>query len=196
MTAPDALLALRNIAHALERTGTRFAVVGGFAVSVRGEVRFTRDVDVAIAVRDDAEVEELIRELRTHGYSVAALVEHDAAKRLSTVRLRSPSGVAVDLLAASCGIEAEVVSRSTPVSIEEAGVVPMAQAEELVAMKVLSMEPRRLQDRIDAIRLVQMNTALDMDRVRANLRLIESRGFHRQQDLQAKLDEVLAAAKA
>jgi hypothetical protein len=63
----------------------------------------------------------------------------------------------------------------------------VAQAEELVATKVLSMGDRRLQDRIDAIKLLEINPGLDLDRVRADLRLIEERGFHRHQDLAAKL---------
>jgi len=46
--------ALREIALTLPRCGVRFALVGGLAVSIRGEVRFTRDVDVAIDVEDDA----------------------------------------------------------------------------------------------------------------------------------------------
>jgi hypothetical protein len=38
----------------------RFALVGGLAVSVRAEVRFTRDVDLAVAVENDAEAESLV----------------------------------------------------------------------------------------------------------------------------------------
>ena len=58
-------------------------------------------------------------------------------------------------------------------------------------MKVLSMTDRRLQDRIDAERLVQCNPAMDLSRVRDNLRLISERGFDRGQDLQEKLASVL-----
>src|SRR5580700_2478446 len=90
---------------------------------------FTRDVDVAVRIRDDQEVERLVAELRTSGYEIIALVEHDDAKRLATVRLRDPSGVTVDLLTASSGIEAEIVARATPITIEGIGPVPVAQAE-------------------------------------------------------------------
>jgi predicted nucleotidyltransferase len=192
MSEPDALVALKHIAAELERLGKRFCVVGGFGVSVRGEVRFTRDVDVAVAVKDDAETESLARDLRVRGYRVVALVEHDEAKRLATVRLRSPSGITVDLLTASSGIEPEAVARATPVDIESVGAVPVAQSEELVAMKVLSMDERRLQDRIDALKLLEVCDTIDLQRVRADLRLIEERGFSRKQDLGAKLDALLA----
>lgn len=68
------------------------------------------------------------------------------------------------------------------------------RAEELLAMKVLSMTQRRLQDRIDAVNLVLMNEDLDLDAVRENLAEITRRGFHREQDLLAKLTVVLEDA--
>jgi hypothetical protein len=164
-------------------------------VSLRAEVRFTRDVDVAVQARDDQEVERLVADLRVKGYDIIALVEHDDAKRLATVRLRDPSGITVDLLTASSGIEAEIVQRATAVTIEGIGPVPVAQAEELLAMKVLSMDARRLRDRIDAIRLLELNPDLDLGRVRDDLRLIETRGYGRRQDLSAKLAQVLESAR-
>jgi hypothetical protein len=191
MNEPDPGLALKQIAAELARQRQPFALVGGLAVSVRGEVRFTRDVDVAVQVRDDQATERMVRELRASGYGIVALVEHDEAKRLATVRLRSPSGVTVDLLTASSGIEPEIVARASAVDIDGVGALPVAQAEELIAMKVLSMNDRRLQDRIDAMKLLEVNPGVDLERVRADLRLIEERGFHRKQDLASKLLELL-----
>jgi len=134
-------------------------------------------------------------ELTRLGRPFAVVGGHDDAKRLATVRLRDPSGITVDLLTASSGIEAEIVERATAVTIEDIGPVPVAQAEELLAMKVLSMDARRLQDRIDAVRLLEVNRDLDLPRVRDNLRLIEARGFGRRQDLTAKLEDVLASVR-
>jgi hypothetical protein len=191
MIEPDPAVALQAIAAELTALGRPFAVVGGFGVSLRGEVRFTRDVDLAVAATDDRDVEGLVRELRARRYEVIALVEHDERARIATVRLRSPSGITVDLLTASSGIEPEIVARSTGVSIEGIGIVPVARAEELLAMKVLSMDDRRLQDHIDAGKLLALNRELDLPGVRANLRLIEERGFHRQQDLGRKLQALL-----
>jgi hypothetical protein len=39
-----------------------FALVGGLAVSIRTEPRFTRDADLAVALANDAEVEALIHD--------------------------------------------------------------------------------------------------------------------------------------
>ena len=195
MTGPDPSTALGQIASELARLRRPFAVVGGLGVSLRAEVRFTRDVDVAVQARDDDDVQALVLELRAKRYGVIALVEHDDARRLATVRLRDPSGITVDLLTASSGIETEIVDRATAVTIEGLGPMPVAQAEELLAMKVLSMDARRLQDRIDAVRLLEVNRELDLPRVRDNLRLIEARGFGRRQDLSAKLEDLLASVQ-
>jgi hypothetical protein len=186
--------ALSGITRALRAKGLAFALVGGLAVSIRAEVRFTRDVDVVVAVADDEVAERLIYDLIGLGYRVFATVEHEARKRLATVRLISPEGVKVDLLFASSGIESEIAARATSLEMGAAGIVPVARAEEILAMKVLSMTERRFQDRIDAQRLVELVPELDVDDVRANLKLIQVRGYDRAQDLTAKLDAVLTGS--
>lgn len=191
MVEPAPELALAEICRELARGGRRFALVGGLAVSVRAEVRFTRDVDLVVVVADDSEAESLTCGLRSVGYSAVASVEHETRHRLSTVRLMSPSGVKVDLLFASSGIEKEIVDRATPVDLGSAGTVPVANAEELLAMKVLSMTDTRLQDRIDAQRLLQFTPELDVSIVREHLARITERGYAREQDLEAKLAVVL-----
>jgi hypothetical protein len=85
MTSLEA--ALRRIEADLRETGESCALVGGLAVSVQTEPRFTRDADLAVAVGSDAEAEALIAPLRTLGYRLDAVVEQDAVDRLATVRL-------------------------------------------------------------------------------------------------------------
>ena len=165
-------------------------------MSVRSEVRFTRDVDLAVAVSTDGEMEALVRNLASAGYRSVAIVEHEVRQRLATARLESPSGLLVDLLAASCGIESEVVARANLVPIESVGDIPVARAEELLAMKILSMTEQRLQDRLDAINLVLTNPSMQLAEVRELLAVITTRGFDRGQDLAHKLEELIAAVHA
>lgn len=63
-------LALRRVALDLGKRDVRWALAGGFAVSARSEPRFTRDVDVAVAVADDAAAESLVHSLLSEGYRV------------------------------------------------------------------------------------------------------------------------------
>jgi hypothetical protein len=194
LEAPEPVVVLAEMALRLESLGQRFALVGGLAVSARAEPRFTRDVDIAVDLPTDAAVESLVRDLTVGAYRVAAVVEHEARERIATVRLRSRGGVVVDLLAASSGIEHEIVERAVAMPATF-GSVLVSRAEELLAMKVLSMTERRLQDRIDAVNLVLESPSLSLDEVRANLCLIQERGYDREQDLEAKLAAVLEAAR-
>ncbi len=195
MSEPSLEEALAQVLDRLTRSKTRSSLVGGLAVSIRGEVRFTRDVDIAIAVRSDAETEAVVRALRVEGYSIAALVEHGDRTRLSTVRLRAPGGAKIDLLAASSGIESEIVETATPVEIEGAGAVPVAIAEDLLALKTLSYSDARPQDGIDARSLLLANPDLDLAFVRARLDLVTERGYHRHRDLHARLDDLIRSVR-
>jgi hypothetical protein len=51
---PRVLRVLAVAADALEHAGARWALIGGLAVSTRIEPRFTRDIDLAVSVPDDA----------------------------------------------------------------------------------------------------------------------------------------------
>jgi hypothetical protein len=46
MTEPSLEAALAHVTSELRRRGQSFALVGGLGVSIRGEVRFTRDQDL------------------------------------------------------------------------------------------------------------------------------------------------------
>jgi hypothetical protein len=74
----------------LDAIGARWAVIGGLAVAFRAEPRFTKDVDLAVAVADDAEAEGIVNRLQVRGYALASLVEQDYVNRLATARLVRP----------------------------------------------------------------------------------------------------------
>ena len=166
--------ALQRIAADLRRSNVDFALIGGLAVSVRTEPRFTRDADFAVAVAGDLEAEALIRSLRTHGYDVQALVEQDAVGRLATVRLAvaGERGPVLDLLFASSGIEREVVSAAEPLELLPGLTVKVARVGHLVALKILSRDDvRRPQDVADLRALLRVATAADIASAREALGL-------------------------
>src|SRR3990172_9454037 len=108
---------LSKISSILKALHVCFALLGALAVSVHTEPRFTRDIDLAVAVTSDSESERIIHELQNRGYLIQAVVEHEQTHRLATVRLQlssePPEGVIVDLLFASSGIEEEIVSEAS-----------------------------------------------------------------------------------
>lgn len=165
-------------------------------MSVRGEVRFTRDVDLAISVPDDAAVERLVLDLSAAGYTPRAIVEQDAVGRIATVRLVGPDGITVDLLAASSGIEPEVVAAAGVIEVAPGLAVAVARAEELLALKVLAVSKQRPQDGIDIAGLLRTNSTIQLERVQELLDLVTTRGFARGQDLRAKLVGELERVRA
>lgn len=182
--------ALKQAVKDLGREGIRFALVGGFAVSARAEPRTTRDVDIAVAVREDAEAEQIVFRLGALGYVFLASVEQTATRRLATARLRAPkSNVVIDLLFASSSIESELVSRADALEVLRGVRMPVARLSDLVALKVLARDDHeRPQDAQDLRALLKEASEQQLEEARAALRLIGERGAARGKDLERELD--------
>lgn len=189
--------ALRRIAADLDRHGRSWALVGGFAVSARAEPRFTRDIDIAVAVVDDRAAEDLVRALLSDGYGLRASVEHDEVGRLATIRLTTSPGppdqhVVVDLLFASSGVEPEIVAAAELIEILPGLTVPVAVTGYLIAIKLLARDDlHRPQDLADLRALLDVATSDDLDHARKAMSLITARGFNRDRDLNHALDTLL-----
>ena len=187
--------ALRQIGAHLAQAHVSFALVGGLAVSVRTEPRFTRDADLAVAVASDAEAESLIAQLRAYGYGIEAIVEQSAVGRLATVRiLRSKEARApvVDLLFASSGIEREIVAEAQPIELLPGLTMSVACVGHLIALKVLSRDDvTRPQDLADLRSLQDVASPSELQRAKDSVALITARGYHRRRDLAAELNKLL-----
>lgn len=164
-------------------------MIGGFAVSARTEPRFTRDVDVAVAVDDDDAAEGLIRVLLDSGYRLLATIDHIGG-RLATVRLASPltGDVVVDLLFASSGIEPEIAEAADHLEIVPGLTLPVATTGHLIALKLLARDDvRRPNDAADLRNLVDVASEEDLQLARRAIELITARGFNRDRDLREAL---------
>jgi predicted nucleotidyltransferase len=187
---------LHHAARDLAELRYSWALVGGLAVSARTEPRFTRDVDLAIAVTGDAAAERAIGGLQGRGYRIHAVIEQEATSRLATTRLipprEDPSGIVLDVLFASSGIEPEVVAAAEPLDVLPGLVVPVATIGHLVALKLLARDDRtRPQDRGDLAALMRAAAVSDVEQARSAVALIHDRGFARGRDLAGALHELL-----
>lgn len=170
---------LRRIASALDRSSVKWALVGGFAVSARVEPRFTRDIDLAVAVEDDAAAESLVRRLMGEGYALFASVEQEAVGRLAAVRFVDGQSKGresvVDLLFASSGIEPEIARDSEPLEILPGLTVPVARVGHLTAVKLLARDDEhRPQDLADLRALVTDASPEDLAEAETAVALIEA----------------------
>lgn len=195
---------LARAADDLRAAGGRFALVGGLAVSARAAPRFTRDVDLAVAVDDDDAAAAVVARLRPLGYAVLAAVEQDAVGRLATVRLvhagragradadEQTAGNVVDLLFASSGVEPELVDAAEELEVVDGTRVPVATTGHLMALKLLARDDRgRPQDADDLRALLAVATPVDLTTARTAVGLIAARGFARGRDLPADLEALL-----
>lgn len=184
----DLASSLADIGRHLDAAGFGWALLGGLAVSVRTEPRFTRDIDLAVSVIDDAAAESLVRELTSAGYRALVVIEQEATGRLATVRLAMPGGadeaIVADLLFASSGIENEIVDTAEPIEVFPGVIAPVARSGHLLALKVLARDDRtRPQDVVDARSLLTVMSPEELERARVALELIGTRGYDRQRDL-------------
>jgi len=187
---------LRSAALDLAELRLRWALVGGLAVSARTEPRFTRDVDLVIAVRGDQDAEQAVHALQRRGYRVHALVEQEAAGRLATARLvprgEDEAGFVLDILFASSGIEPEVAGSAELLEILPGLRIPVASVGHLLALKLLSRDDRtRPQDQVDLVQLFRVAQPGDIEAARHAVALIHSRGFQRDRDLSGDLERLI-----
>jgi hypothetical protein len=183
---------LTKVARTLRERRKPFALVGGLAVSLRTEPRFTRDADLAVSVVNDDEAERLVNELRADRFDVFAVVEQVATGRLATARLRHlESAMIVDLLFASCGIEPEIADGAETLEVLPQLLLPVASTGHLIAMKLLSRDDdTRPNDRADLMALAAEADDADWVIAESAVRLIDARGYSRNRNLVSAANEL------
>lgn len=136
MPAPVVEL-LAELGTTFDRLGVRWYLFGAQAAILHGSPRLTADVDVTVAL-GGCPPTTLVDALDHAGFSsrVADPVEFvDRTRVLPTVH--TASGIAVDVVLGGPGLEEMFLQRSRYQEID--GVrVPVASAEDVVIMKILS----------------------------------------------------------
>ena len=131
-----------RICQALNESGARYLLIGGFAVIAHGAGRFTKDIDLLI---DDApeNVARVKRALAVLADKAAADVADDDVQRHVVVRVADE--VIVDLMGRACGIGfAEAAADSE--TLERDGVaITVASPQTLIRLK----DTPRPQDALD-----------------------------------------------
>ncbi len=122
-----------------------YAVIGGIAVSLRGEPRVTADVDLVIAA-DIGGAVQLLDALEQTSFEPLCPGVREVVERAYILPLRhSLSGVRVDIAIGMSGFERQVIVRATPVDFGDFSAA-IATAEDLLIMKVLAGRPQDIQD--------------------------------------------------
>jgi len=131
-----------RICRALNESGARYLLIGGFAVIAHGAGRFTKDIDLLV---DDAldNIARVKRALSVLADNAAAEVADDDVQRYVVVRVADE--VVVDLMGRACGLSYGEAARDAE-TLERDGVrIPVASPATLIRTK----NTHRPQDAID-----------------------------------------------
>jgi hypothetical protein len=130
--------ALISVASWLDRENLPYMVIGGFAVTIWGEPRFTRDLDITVLVPPD-QVEPTIDRVCSEFVSLVA----DPVKFVSETRVLPimAGSVPVDLVFAALPYEEAAIRRARAVRLKNA-TVQICSPEDLILHKIVSPRPR------------------------------------------------------
>jgi len=136
---------LRNLAMSLRRQGIPYMIIGGQALLLYGEPRFTRDIHVTLGVGLEGlgKVKGVVEQL---GLRVAVEEEDEFIKRTMVLPAEEPtSGVRVDFIFSYSTYEKEAIGRAQK-KVIDGEQVNFASVEDLVIHKVVAGRARDLED--------------------------------------------------
>jgi hypothetical protein len=136
---------LLDLAELLSAHEVPFVVVGGIAVALRGEPRFTADIDVIVGI-DQQKALGLLPSLSRSPFETLVPSVEDIVTEAFMLPLRHrTTQVPVDISVGLSGFERQVIARATEESIEGLS-IPVATAEDVLLMKMLAARPRDVED--------------------------------------------------
>ena len=160
---------LAALDRAFEAVGIRWYLFGAQAALLYGSTRLTADVDVTVDLCG-METAQLARRLDTEGFTLR-ITEPGFVERTRVLPVVHPAtGIAADIVIAGPGLEELFLSRAQVCDVGGAR-VPVARAEDVVAMKLLA---GRSKDLDDVVAILAARADLDLDLLRATLSLLES----------------------
>lgn len=165
---PAALELLAALSTVLPRWG-RWCVFGAQAVVAYGAPRLSADVDVTIALTPE-DPERFASDMASAGFDLRVTDPGFVRRTRVMPFVHRVTGMPLDVVLASSGLEDEFLERARPVEL--GGVtVPLIHCEDLIVAKVLAGRPKDLEDARSLWRL--HGSALDAERIRRTLQLLQ-----------------------
>jgi hypothetical protein len=160
---------LDSLRGSFEALGLDWYVFGAQAALVHGAVRMTADVDATVFLGDHT-TEALVKALEGHGFKLRVADTKFVRDTRVLPLIHLVTGINADVVLGGPGIEELFCSRAESADLGGT-TVPVAAAEDVVAMKILS---GRAKERDDVISIIAaQGPALNHHRVRETLELLE-----------------------
>lgn len=136
---------LIDAVDALESRGIACALIGGLAVSLRGQPRMTLDVDLVIHA-EIADALGLVGDLSQTAFMPLFPGVEDVVKKAFILPLRHrTTGIRVDLAIGMSGFERHAIERATRMTVGVSA-IPVVTVEDLLVMKALAGRPQDDED--------------------------------------------------
>lgn len=136
---------LADLGRALRTPRIPFALVGGIAVAVRGNPRFTADIDI-VAAADVEHAIGFLEQLAATSFEPLFPEVEEIIRTAFIVPLRHRvTGVGVDMALGLTGFERDLIARAEKVRFGRTS-LPVARAEDLLLLKLTAGRPRDADD--------------------------------------------------
>jgi hypothetical protein len=180
---------LADLQRALGGAGLRWFLFGAQAAILHGVARLSADVDVTVdlGARSSGDLAGIL----TAGGFDLLVSDRDGFVEATRVMpfVHRSSGMPVDVVLAGPGLEEQFLAGAELHRVG-AATIPVARAEDLIAMKILARRPRDLED--VAAMIEARRADLDLDHARRILRLLE--GALDRADLVSELERIARAS--
>jgi hypothetical protein len=122
------LTVLEKLTAALDEAGVRYALIGGFAMALRGVQRATMDLDFILLLQDLERAHRILESLGYRRGFTSENVSHYTSDEFSLGR--------VDLLHAFRGPTLSMLDRAERLAITASLDIPVVQVEDIIGLKI------------------------------------------------------------
>ena len=181
-------VALRDLQSWLSHERIDYATVGGIAVSLVAQPRFTNDIDAVVWVESER-WRPLLESASRHGFvpRIADPIEFATRSRVLLLR-HTDTGIGIDLSFAALPFEREMIDEAIPVDIHDVK-LRIARPEDLIVMKAVA---NRAKDLADIESILTFHPKLDLAHVRRWVK--EFADALESPELAADLERILKAS--
>ncbi|MCB8978092.1 MAG: nucleotidyl transferase AbiEii/AbiGii toxin family protein [Ardenticatenaceae bacterium] len=156
----------RDPLDALERLLAEFdhqgVIIGGLAVSLLGEARFTEDLDAVVLLSID-DIHKFLEAAKREGIEPRIVEADKFAKRNRVLLLRHiASNTNIDVSLGVLPFEQEMVARSKVYEVDDTLKIHLPTPEDLIIMKAIAHRPK---DLLDIEGIIRNHPNLDSGRI-------------------------------